>query len=144
MPDTRCNYKVVTGHYGEMRVQGSTVGGFKSWALSFTEPEPEEETIVAMRTAVVTASHVMLFPRGLEKAALDPSLKADSLGEIGPFDVTLYPTLQAKADGAATTIEGCLAEPSAMTAGENPGALAAATFMGLHVPRQREEPRCAN
>ncbi|NMP24629.1 hypothetical protein [Sulfobacillus harzensis] len=91
-----------------------------------------------MRTAVVGASHVMLFPRGLEKAGLDASLQVDSLVAIGSLDVDLYDTLQAKADGAGTTIEGCFPDPSAMTPSEKRGVLAMATFVGTRLPRRME------
>lgn len=132
------NQQLLSGNYGEIKVNGTVIAGFKAWTLNYGVNISQEGQfgtgtpilVPGLNSITVTISKLMLYGASLEAAGIEPSTTLNDIASIPPFTTELYETLK---NGVVKVAVGCIFDSSSVNASANAAFLETVTIMGTDV-----------
>ncbi len=132
------NQAVLSGNYGEIKINGTIVGAFKSWTLNYGDnitPEGQTGTgtpilVPGLNTVTVTASRLMIYGQSLVALGIEPSTTLNDIWKIAPFSADLYDQLS---QNLIKTAEGLIFDSASLNMPANSANIQTFTFIGTDV-----------
>ena len=135
------NQVLLSGNYGEIRVNKQVVAGFKGWTLNYSVSLSQEGQfgtgkpilVPGLYTVSVTVSKLMLYGDSLVAVGIEPKNTLDDIVNIPPFRTELYETLNGGMVAAAIQ---CIFDSASINASANAAFINTVTIYGTDVVRQ--------
>ncbi|NMP20772.1 hypothetical protein [Sulfobacillus harzensis] len=132
------NQNLLSGNYGEIKINGKVILGFKAWTLNYGVNLSQEGQfgtgtpilVPGLNSVTVTVSKLMLYGSSLEAAGIEPTKTLNDIATLPPFTTDLYETLEG---GVVKTAINCLFDSSSVNASANAAFLETVTLMGTDV-----------
>lgn len=135
---TNKNQQVLSGNYGEIRLNSITIAGFKNWTLTYGVNLSAEGQVGTGRPILVpgliqvtvTISKLMLSGQSLERYGIEPTRTLNDIAAIPPFSTALYDQLSGN---LVKTAIDCIFDSNTLNASANAAFLESVTIMGTDV-----------
>jgi hypothetical protein len=134
------NQQLLSGDFGEIRINNHAIAGFKSWTLNYGVNLSQEGQVgtgqpilvPGLYTVTVTVSKLMLYGASLVGVGIEPQKSLNDLVTIPPFATDLYETLEGH---VVATALGCLFDSASINAAANSAFINTITIYGVDVSR---------
>ena len=132
------NQQVISGNYGEIRLNGVVIAGFQSWTLNYSVNLSQEGQtgtgtpilVPGLISVSITISKMALYGSSLEGAGFEPSSTLNNIAFIPAFETDLYETIN---NGVVATAEGCMFDSKTINFSRNQAMIETVTIMGTDV-----------
>ena len=132
------NQPVISGNYGEIRLDNQVIAGFQNWTLNYSVNLSQEGQtgtgtpilVPGLNSISITISKLMMYGSSLEGAGFEPSHSLNDIAFLPAFETDLYETLD---DGVVVTASGCLFDSKTINFSRNQAAIETVTIMGTDV-----------
>lgn len=129
------NQQLLSGNYGEIKINGQVVGGFKNWTLNYSVNLAQEGQIgtgkpilvPGLNSVTVTVSRLMLYGQSLVQFGIEPTTTLNDIWQIPPFTAALYDQLEGTLIKSALN---CIFDSNSLNAGANSAYIETITFYG--------------
>ena len=135
---TNNNQLLISGNYGEIRLNNQVIAGFQNWTLNYSVNLSQEGQtgtgtpilVAGLNSISITVSKLMMYGSSVEGAGFEPSHSLNEIALIPAFETDLYETIE---NGVVATASGCLFDSKTINFSRNQAAVETVTIMGTDV-----------